>query len=178
MNLAGQIASTAARLMQHRASSYTEQVLQLAQRSAERAAQRVESLGPRITTLAEAGLKLTEIGFRCVDQLVRQGLESVHGTLNDGAEHLRVTAKARTFGALYAAQRAAIPKTHRRVSHDLDATWRIMSSTSRDLFDLARATGGELAASPSHRKRRAAASRPRARKRPTRRRASERHSTT
>ena len=177
MNLAGQIASTAARLMQDRAGSYAEQMLHLAQRGAERAARRVEALGPRIATLAEAGLKLTEISFRCVDQLMRQGLESAQSTLTDGAEHLRTSAKARTLGALYDAQRAAVPKTRRRVSRDLEATWRIMSSTSRDLFDLARSTRSELAGSPSHRKRRAAASRPRARKRTTRRRTGERHST-
>lgn len=178
MNLAGQLALTAARLLEHRAGPYAERMLHLAQRGAERAAQRVEAAGPRIATLAEAGLKLTEITFRCVDQLVRQGVESAQGTLHDGAERLRMSAKARTLGALYTAQRAAFPKTRRRVAHDLEATWRIMSSASRDVIALARSTRSELSGSPSRRTRRAAASRPRARKHPSRRRTGERHSTT
>jgi len=178
MNLAGQIALTAARLMQLRAGPYTERALRLAQRGAERAAERVEAAGPQIATLAEAGLKLSEITFRCVDQLVRRGIESAQATLTDGAERLRMSAKARTFGALYVAQRAALPQTRRRVARDLEATWHIMSSTSRDLVELARSTRSELASAPSHRARRAAGSRPRARKRTSRRRASERHSTT
>jgi len=177
MNLAGQIALTAARLMHHRAGSYAEQVLHLAQRGAKRAAEHVEAAGPRMATLAGAGLKLTEITFRCVDQLLRQGIESAQGTLDDGARRLRLSAKARTFGALYAAQRAALPKTRRRVAEDLETTWRIMSSASRDIVELARSTRSEFAGSPSHRTRRAASSRPRARKRTTRRR-TERHPTT
>ena len=177
MNLAGQIAMTAARLMQLRAGPYAERALRLARRGAERAAERVEAAGPQVATLAEAGLKLTEITFRCVDQLVRRGIESAQGTLTDGAERLRLSAKARTFGALYAAQRAALPQTGRRVASDLEAGWQIMSSASRDVIELARSTRSELASGPSHRARRAAASRPRARKRTGRRRASERHST-
>lgn len=61
MNLAGQIALTAARLMQHRAGPFAERALELAQRGAERAAEHVEDAGPRIATLAEAGRKLGEI---------------------------------------------------------------------------------------------------------------------
>lgn len=178
MNLAGQIALTAARIMQQRAGSYAEQVLHLAQRSAERAAVRLDTARPRIATLAEAGLKLTEITFRCVDQLVRRGIESAQGTLDEGAERLRLSAQARTFGALYEAQWAALPKTRRRVARDLAETWQIMSSASRDVFELARSTRRELAGSPARRTRRAAASRPRPRKRTSRRRAGERHSPT
>jgi len=177
MNLAGQIAMTAARLMQLRAGPYAERALRLARRGAERAAERVEAAGPQVATLAEAGLKLTEITFRCVDQLVRRGIESAQGTLTDGAERLRLSAKARTFGALYAAQRAALPQAGRRVASDLEAGWQIMSSASRDVIELARSTRSELASGPPHRARRAAASRSRARKRTSRRRSSERHST-
>jgi hypothetical protein len=178
MNLAGQIAMTAARLMQHRAGPYAEQALHLAQRSAERAAEGVEAAGPRIATLAQAGLKFTEITFRCVDQLVRRGMESAQGTLTEGAERLRMTAKARSFGALYAAQQAALPRTRRRIARDLEATWQIMSSASRDLVALARSTRSELAGGAPHRRRRAAASRPGARKRTSRRRTGEQHSRT
>lgn len=178
MSLAGQVAWTAARLMQHRAGSYAERALRLAQASAGRAAERVEAAGPRIATLAEASLKLTEITFRCVDQLVRQGVESAQGTLSDGADRLRMSAKARSFGALYAAQRAALPQTGRRVARDLEATWRIMSATSRDLIELARSTRHELESGPTRGGRRAATGRPRARKRKSRRRTGERHPTT
>ena len=173
MNLAGQIVLTAARLMQHRAGSYAERAPELAQRSAELAAEHVEAAGPRIATLAEAGLKLGEITFRCVDQLVRQGIESTQGALDDGAERLRMSAKARTFGALYAAQWAALPQTRRRVAHDLEAGWRIVSSASRDLVELARTTRGELTGTPPRRTRRAAAGRTRARKRANRPRRGE-----
>jgi Phasin protein len=178
MNLAGQIALTAARLMQLRAGPYADRALRLAQQGAERAAERVEAAGPQVATLAEAGLKLSEITFRCVDQLVRRGIESAQATLTDGAERLRLSAKARSFGALYAAQRATLPQTGRRVARDFEATWKIMTSTSHDLVELARSTRSELASAPSPRGRRAAATRPRARKRTSRRGTSERHSTT
>ncbi len=179
MNLAGQIALTAARLMQHRAGAYAERALHLAQRSAAQAADRVEAASPRIATLAEAGLKLTEITCRCVDQLIRQGIESTHGALTDGAERLRMTAKARTLGALYAAQWGALPATRRRVARDLEKTWHIMATTSRDLVALARTTRSALEGKPARRTRRTAAgAQPRARERTSRRRTGGRHSTT
>jgi Phasin protein len=178
MNLAGQIASVAARLMQFRAGPYAERALRLARHGAERAAERVEAAGPPIATLAEAGLKLTEIGFRSLDQLVRRGIESAQATLTDGAERLRMSAKARTLSALYAAQRVALPQARRRVAGDLEATWQIVSSASADVVELARSTRSELARASSRRTRRAVTSRSRARKRTSRRRASERHPTT
>lgn len=145
MTVAGRIALTAARLVQHRAGAYADRALQLAQRGAREAADRAETAGPRLVTLAEAGLKLTEITCRCLDRLVRQGLESAEGALSDGVERLRMTASARTLEALYGAQWAAIPATRRRVAHDLEATWRIVASTSRELAELAHSTRSELA---------------------------------
>lgn len=184
MNLAGQIALTAARLVQHRTGAYADSALRLAQWGAERAADRIESAGPRIATLTDAGLKLTEITCRCVDQLVRQGLESAQGALTDGAERLRMTAKARDLGTLYAAQRAALPATRRRVVRDLETTWHIVTAASRDLFALARSTQGALS-EPARRARPSSARKPKSRrprpargtKRATRRSTGEHHST-
>jgi|GEM_PF-6837864 len=149
MSLAAQIATTAARLMQHRAGSYAERALHVAQRSAVEAAKRIEAAGPRIATLAEAGLKLAEITCRCADQLIRQGIVSAQGALADGAERLRLTGKARNLGTLYASQLAALPATRRRVAHDLEASWRIVTSASRDLVALVRSTRGELTHNPA-----------------------------
>jgi hypothetical protein len=182
MSLTGQIALTAARLLYDRAETYAGRALRLAQWGAEQAAERVEAAAPRIATLTEAGLRLTEITCRCMDRLVRQGLDSAQGTLVDSADRLRMTARARNLGALYAAQRAAAPATRKRVAHDLEATWDIVASAGRELIDLARATRGELERAPSRRARPKRTSAPRGRaqaprpgKRAGRRRKSERN---
>jgi hypothetical protein len=183
MNLAGHIARTAARLAQHRAEGYAGRALRLAQWSAERAADRVETAAPRIATLTEAGIRLTEIGCRCMDRLVRQGLESAQGAAADGAKRLRMTARARSFAALYQAQRGALPATRRRVAHDLEATRNIVKATGGELIELARSTRGELLREPARRAR-PSPRKPRARTRASspagrragRRRADEHHS--
>ncbi len=144
MSIPDQIALTAARLLQGRAQGYAGRALRLAQREAARAAERLDTAGPRLTALTEAGLRLTELSCRCVDRLVRQSLASAHGALTDGAERLRMTARARSIGALYADQRAALPASRARVARELQATWKIVASTGRELVEIAQAARNEL----------------------------------
>lgn len=190
MSLAGQFAMTAARLLQYRAGTYASWALRLAQSGADQAADRVEAAAPRVATLTEAGLRLSEITYHCVDQLMRQGVESARGALADSTERLRMTARARSVFDLYAAQRAALPATRRRVVREVEATWSILRSASRDVFELARSTRSELQdgavretrGSPSrratarhaaNRKPRAQSEKPQRRKRKSRRRIGE-----
>jgi hypothetical protein len=144
MSLPNQVFLTAARLLQEQAQGYAGQALRLVRRGAERAAQRVEAEGPRITALTEAGLRATEVSCQCLDRLVRQGLESAKGALSDGAERLRMTARAETVGALYAAQRATLSASGERIAKDLGAAWKIVVSSSRELADIAQAARNEL----------------------------------
>jgi hypothetical protein len=144
MSLSSRIALTAARLLHERAQGYATEALRLARGGAERAARRMQAEGPRITALGEAGLRATEVSCRGLDRLVRQGFASARGAFRDGAERLRMTARAETFGALYAAQRATLPASRKRIAKELGAAWTIVASTSRELADIARSAGSEL----------------------------------
>ncbi len=144
MSIPEQIALTAARLLQERAQRYAGRALRVARREAGRTAERLEHAGPRLTALTEAGLRLTELSCRCVDQLVRQSLASAHGALEDGAERLRMTARARNIGALYAEQRDALPASRARIAKELQATWKIVASTGRELVEIAQSAREEL----------------------------------
>jgi hypothetical protein len=157
MSILEPIALTAARLLQRSARGYAGRALRLAQREAGRAAERLDTAEPRITALAEAGLRLSELSCRCVDQLVRQSIASTQGALTDGVERLRITARARSLGALYADQRAALPASRARVAQELQATWKIVASTGRELVQIAQSARSELKqrgrterASPAH----------------------------
>ncbi len=144
MSIPEQIALTAARLLQGRAQGYAGRALRRAQREAGRTAERLEHAAPRLTALTEAGLRLTELSCRCVDQLVRQSLASAHGALEDGAERLRMTARARSVSALYAEQLDALPASRARIAKELQATWKIVASTSRELVEIAQSAREEL----------------------------------
>jgi hypothetical protein len=145
MNLSSQIALTAARLLRDHAQGYAGRALRLARRGADQTAERLEAEAPRFTALAEAGLRATEVSCRALDRLLRQGFDSARGAFADSAERLRITARAESFGALYAAQRATLPASRDRVVKELEATWRIVVSTSRELAEVARSARHELA---------------------------------
>jgi hypothetical protein len=138
MSLSSQIALTAARLFNERAQSYADRALRLVRRGAEHAALRMDSEAPRIAELTEAGLRATEVSYRGLDRLVRQGLDSARGALADGAERLRITARAESLGAFYAAQWAMLPKSRDRITRELGATWEIVRATGRELVEVAR----------------------------------------
>lgn len=138
MSLSSQIVLTAARILGERTQRYATGALRLAQRGAEEAAARMQAEAPRITALAEAGLRATEVSCRALDRLLRQGLRSARGAYVDGAERLALTARADSFGALYAAQRATLPASRERITQELVATWDIVVSTGQELADVAR----------------------------------------
>ena len=144
MSLPEQLALTAARLLQRSARDYAGHALQLMRREAKRTAERLEAAGPPLAALTEAGLRLSELSCRCVDQLVRQGLASAQGALTDGAERLRITARAESPSALYAEQRAMLPASGARIAKELQATWKIVASTGRALVEIAESTRKEL----------------------------------
>lgn len=144
MSIPEQIIMTAARLLQGRAQGYAGRALRLAQREAARTAERLEIAGPRLTALTEAGLRLTELSYRCVDQLARQSVASAQGALLDGTERLRMTARAHSLGALYAEQRDALPASRARIAKELRATWKIVASTGRELMEIAQSARSGL----------------------------------
>ncbi|HTW37006.1 MAG TPA: hypothetical protein VMD49_00380 [Steroidobacteraceae bacterium] len=138
MSLSSQIVLTAARVLGERAQGYAGRALRLAQRGAEQAAVRMQSEAPRFTALTEAGLRAAEVSCRALDRLLRQGLQSARGVYVDGAERLRITARADSFAALYGAQSATLPASRERIAKELEATWEIVVSTGRELADVAR----------------------------------------
>lgn len=148
MSISDQMARTAARVLRAGMQDSAGRALKLAQWGAARAVLGIETAEPRLTTLTEAGLRLTEVSARCVDQLVRQGLASARGALADGTARLRMTAQAPDLATFYNAQRAAVPKSRERVAQELEATWQIVSSTGRELAAIAQATREDLFTGP------------------------------
>jgi len=130
--------------------------VRLARRGAEHAAERIEAEAPRIATLTEAGLRASEVSYRALERLVRQGLESARGALTDGAARLRLTAQSESLAELYDAQRATLPASRARIAKELEAAWAIVRATGEELAAVARAVREELAqSSSSHRQARA-----------------------
>ncbi len=172
MGLSEQLTQAAARLLHERGRSQRERCLELARAGAHRAAERIPSIEQRVTTLADASRHFTDISLRCLDQLLQQGLASVHGALEDSTERLRATAQAQSLAELYAAQRASLPASRQRIAQELGSTVRILADTGRALSVLAWRTGNELVRAPERRRapsrqrpRRAAAGRRRTRAR-------------
>jgi hypothetical protein len=144
MSFSSEFALAAARLLQERTQGYAGRALRLARQGAERAAERIEAEAPRISALTEAGLRASEVSYRGLDRLVRQGLASARGALTDGTERLRLTARSQSLAALCHAQRATVPATRARISKELEAAWSIFVSTGRELADVARSARNEL----------------------------------
>jgi len=174
MSLSSQLALAAARFLQERTQAYGARALRVARHGAVRAVERLEAEGPRISALAEAGLRASEASFRGLDRLVRHGLASAKGALDDGAERLRLTARSETLAELYDAQRATLPASRARVVRELEAAWAIVLSTGEELAGVARSARADLTQGPRKRSH-ARARKPRA-KRATRRRAALPHS--
>lgn len=147
MSFSSQFTLAAARLLQERTQAYAGSVLRLARRGAVHAAKRMEAEGPRLSALAEAGLKASEVSCRGLDRLLRQGVASAKGALTDGAERLRLTARSESLAELYKAQRATLPASRTRVLKELEAAWTIVLSTGQELAGVARSARGELAQS-------------------------------
>ena len=145
MSFSSQFAFAAARALQERTQAYAGSALRLARRGATRAAERVEAEGPRISALAEAGLRVSEVSWRGLDRLVRQGVASAKGALTDGAERLRLTGRSESFAELYKVQRATLPASRARILKELEAAWTIVLATGQELADVAQSAREELA---------------------------------
>ena len=137
--------------------------LRTAQHQAERAAGQLSGCEGAMTTLAGAGLRLTELSHRCADSLLNQTLASARGALADGVSRLRTAAQADSWGALYRGQLDATQASRDRLAGEVAAAWRILSGAGQELGTLARDTArelvGQIPAAPAPR-------RPRRRSRP------------
>jgi hypothetical protein len=153
-----------ARALREQAYSCIGYAARAVQTGAEHAAHRIDAAGPHIASLAAAGRDLTEISTRCAGHLLEQGLASVQGALADGSQRLRSAAEADSLTSLYQAQRASLPGSRARILGELEATWRILTSTGRELTALALRTRRELAGAdaPARTRARRGASRSRA----------------
>ena len=118
--------------------------LRTAQHQAERAAGQLSGCEGAISTLAGAGLRLTELSHRCADGLLNQTLASARGALADGVSRLRSAAQADSWSALYRGQLEATPASRDRVTSEVAAAWRILAGAGRELGTLARDTTREL----------------------------------
>jgi hypothetical protein len=118
--------------------------LRTAQHQAERAAGQLSGCDSAISTLAGAGLRLTELSHRCADGLLNQTLASARGALADGVSRLRTAAQADSWSALYRGQLEATPASKHRVTSEVAATWRLLAGAGREFGSLARETARQL----------------------------------
>jgi hypothetical protein len=138
-----------ARALREQAYTWVGYAARAAQAGAERAAVRMDAASPRVASLATAGRTFAELSTRCAGQLLEQGLTSVQGALIDGSQRLRMAAEADSLTSLYRAQRTTVPASRDRILGEIEAAWRIVTSTGRELTALARRTSRELMDAPA-----------------------------
>jgi hypothetical protein len=134
-----------ARALRERAYACAGYAARAAQSGAGRAARSMDAAAPRIASLAAAGRSLTELSTHCAGQLLEQSFASMQGALADGAQRLALAAEADSLTSLYHAQRASLSGSRARILGEIEATWRIVASTGRELSALVGRTGRELA---------------------------------
>lgn len=144
MSIPDRMTRTAVRLLRHGIEDYAGRALRLAQRGADRTALGIETAEPRLAALTDASLRMTEVSCRCVDRLVKAGIVGARGALADGTDRLRMAARAGSLADLYDTQRATLPASRRRIAKEIEAAWKIVASTGRELAEIAQSTGREL----------------------------------
>ena len=85
-----------------------------------------------IRKFADTGLKLNRITSRSVDKLVRNQVNLVEGTLDDGARRLKMAARANTVRSLVGDQIATLPASRDRTIGSARKTIDIIRLTGTD----------------------------------------------
>lgn len=126
------------------ATAYAGRAVDAARIGAQRAAASFEAVETPVETLADAGRQLNALSYQYAGRMLDQGVQTVHGFIEDGAQRLRRAAKADDVRSLYQAQLEQLPASRDRIVKDALATWEIVAGTGRGLQSLALTTYARL----------------------------------
>lgn len=126
------------------ATAYAGRAVDAARNGAQRAAAGFEAVETPVDTLADAGRQLNALSYQYAGRMLDQGVQTVHGFIEDGAQRLRRAAKADDVRSLYQAQLEQLPASRDRIVKDALATWEIVAGTGRELQSLALTTYARL----------------------------------
>lgn len=124
-----------------------------------KAADQVESVKTPVETLADAGRTLSKLSHDAVTRLVSHQADVITGSLHDGAQRLRLLAKADSVRDAYVDQIAYLDVTRDRLTRDARTALTIVSESGRAVAELAATTYADLVRVPAPKPARKAASR-------------------
>lgn len=139
-----------------KASAMAEQAADTARDSVAQAARKVEEVNTPVETLAAAGYKFNTLSHQAVERLLEQQIGFVKGFVGEGAERLRMLAKAADLQSAMNQQMAYFDATRERLTRDAQGAYEIMADAGREARDLATHTYSQLMA-PATRKAKPAA---------------------
>ncbi len=138
------------------AGAYAARATHAARDSADRAADKVLAARTPVERLADASLRLNKLSAHCVEQLVSQQAATAQELLADGAQRLRVLAKARSLRDAWSDQVELFDTTRARTTQNLQRTLAIVSDAGRNVSELAVETYADLLRAPAKPKKPAA----------------------
>jgi hypothetical protein len=140
------------------------QLADTAQNAAVRSAERLEAAEAPMKVLADATSQLSAVSHRYVGRMLDQSVLSAEGWLAEGAQCLRLAARAPDVRRLYREQLGRLPHSYDRATQDVRATWKILADAGRELQTLALNTYSRLRGEQREPTRSAKSGRPRSSK--------------
>ena len=114
-------------------SQWINNTTKLAKENVERAANLVEAGTTPVNYLVNTALRLSDIANRNVNRMLEQQRDMAIGTVEAGANRLKVAASATDVRDFLKDQVELMPATRDRVRDDLRKTWEIMLDARDDL---------------------------------------------
>jgi hypothetical protein len=130
------------------AGAYAARATHAARDGVDRAADTVLAAKTPVERLADAGLRLNKLSAQYVEQLVSHQATAAQDLLVDGAQRLRVLAKARSLRDAWSDQVELFDVTRARTTQSLQRTLEIVSDAGRNVAGLAVETYAELLRAP------------------------------
>ena len=131
------------------AGAYAARATHAARDGVDRAADTVLAAKTPVERLADAGLRLNKLSAQYVEQLVSHQATATQDLLADGAQRLRVLAKARSLRDAWSDQVELFDVTRARTTQSLQRTLEIVSNAGRNVSELAVETYAELLRAPA-----------------------------
>ena len=131
------------------AGAYAARASHAARDGVDRAADTVLAAKTPVERLADAGLRLNKLSAQYVEQLVSHQSAAAQDLLADGAQRLRVLAKARSLRDAWSDQVELFDVTRARTTQSLQRTLEIVGDAGRNVSELAVETYAELLRAPA-----------------------------
>lgn len=125
--------------VRHHAGAYVARATHAARDGVDRAADSVLAAKTPVERLADAGLRLNKLSAQYVEQIVNHQATAAQDLLADGAQRLRVLAKARSLRDAWSDQVELFDVTRARTTRSLQHALEIVSDAGRNVSELLRA---------------------------------------